>query len=315
MLLLLIGAFVMVPSLLNFRSVGTWIVLGAFVVVLTVAITVGDNLAVRPLLRDVPRSAQKIRLTNMVRRQGEAMSVTALVIFTLIFVVAGTTNAYQALTSERGTAFGVIGAICFALFAIAFAGMLVAKLRARRAIPVSELTVERLAAQLTRMELGWNVVAVAVGVLVVIAGVAGLLALLFHQSGTVSAQTFTIRNAKGDIAARFTETDGLPSLHLYDGDKKLRAILTVAADGPPSLTFYDGDKKSRATIVIHKDNPFIILKDANGNLRWSAFVTERGPYLGLSDSKGTVRWSVSVDDGGAHVRAFDASGKELPTQK
>jgi hypothetical protein len=90
---------------------------------------------------------------------------------------------------------------------------------------------------------------------------------------------------------------------------------TPTADGPPSLTFYDGDKKSRATIVIHKDNPFIILKDGNGNLRWSAFVTERGPYLGLSDSKGTVRWSVSVDDGGAHVRAFDASGKELPTQK
>jgi hypothetical protein len=65
MLLLLAAAFVIVPSLLNFRSVETWLVLGAFVVVLTIPITVSDYLTVRPLLRDIPRSSQKIRLSDM----------------------------------------------------------------------------------------------------------------------------------------------------------------------------------------------------------------------------------------------------------
>ena len=132
MVVLLVAAFIMVPSLLDFRSVATWLVLGAFVVVFTIAIVVGDHLAVRPLLRDVPRSSQKIIMTDMLRRQGEAMSVRALVIFTLIFLVAGVANTYQALTSVRGNPFAAIGAIIFALFAIAFAGMLVAKLRARQ---------------------------------------------------------------------------------------------------------------------------------------------------------------------------------------
>ena len=63
LLLVVIG-----PSLLNFLSVATWLIVGGFVVVWTILTVVGGHLAVRPLLRDVPRSSQQIALTMLQRR-------------------------------------------------------------------------------------------------------------------------------------------------------------------------------------------------------------------------------------------------------
>jgi hypothetical protein len=351
MLLLLAAAFVMVPSLLNFRSVEIWLVLGAFVVVLTTAITVSDYLTVRPLLRDIPRSSQKIRLSDMLGRQGEAMSVRALVILTLIFVIGVAANVFLALTSVRGNPFAAIAAVALALSAIAFGGMLVGKLRARPMGAESEPTIEHLAARLNRMERASNVVALGLVGLVVLAAIAGgMLAYLFDQSSNALVQSFALRNAKGDIVARLTVgSDDLPVLLLNDGDKKTRAAvglrsIGLRSNGTPFMSLYDANGKSRwlATVGEGNQGPRLDLLDVNGKIRWSANVndvsdvargsdlrlsnadgsvgwfarvTDRGSELRLSDAKGKIRWLVSVDDGGAHVRTFDAAGMELPTQK
>jgi hypothetical protein len=346
MLLLLAAAFVIVPSLLNFRSVETWLVLGAFVVVLTIPITVSDYLTVRPLLRDIPRSSQKIRLSDMLGRQGEAMSVRALVILTLIFVIGVAANVFLALTSVRGNPFPAIAAVALALSAIAFGGMLVAKLRARPMGAESEPTIEHLAARLNRMERASNVLALGLVGLVVLAAIAGgMLAYLFDQSSNALVQSFALRNAKGDIVARLTVgSDDLPVLLLNDGDKKTLAAVGLRSNSTPFLSLYDADGKSRwlATVGEGNQGPRLDLLDVNGKIRWSANVndvsdvargsdlrlsnadgsvgwfarvTDRGSELRLSDAKGKIRWLVSVDDGGAHVRTFDAAGMELPTQK
>jgi hypothetical protein len=358
--LLLAAAFIMFPSSLNVRSVQAWLVWGAFVVLITIAISVSDYLTVRPLLRDVPRSSQKIALTDMLGRQGEAMSVRALAIFTLIFVIGTAGQTYQALTSVRLGALVAISAVAFAWLAFVFGRMLVAKLRARydsssetsSSIGEPDLTIDRLAAKLDGVERASNFVALGLVGLVVFAAIAGgmLMYLLDRASNApvqsnISVQSFTLRNAKGDIVASLSAgSDGLPVLILYDGDKNFRAAVGLRNNGTPFLSLSDANGKSRwlATVGEGTQGPRLQLLDVNGTPRWSANVndvndkvrgadlrltnadggggwfarvTDRGSELTLSDAKGTVRWSVSVDDGGAHVRTFDAAGKELPAQK
>jgi hypothetical protein len=344
--LLLAVAFVMVPSLLNFRSVETWLVLSAFVVGLTIIITLGDYLTVRPLLRNVPRSSQKIRLSHMLARQGEVMSVRALVILTLIFVIGVAANVFLALTSVRGNPFAAIGAISLALLAIVFGGMLAAKLRTKQASTESEPTIEHLAARLNVVERASNGVALGLVGIVVLAAIAGgMLAYLFDQSSNASVRSLDLRNAKGDIVARLSVGfDDLPVLALFDGDKNIRAAVGLRNNGTPFLSLNDADRKPRwlATVGEGGQGPRLQLLDVNGTARWSANVndvndiargadlrltnadggagwfarvTDRGSELRLSDAKGKIRWSVSVDGDGAHVRTFDAAGKELTTQK
>ena len=132
MVLLVIAAFLAYPSLLNARSLTTWLVLGAFIVVFTIVITMSDHLAVRPLLHDLPRSTQKISFADMIERQSQTMSVKALAIFIAIFVLAAAAGAIEALTASRPNAFLGLGAIVFTAFAVAFLAMLIMKLRARR---------------------------------------------------------------------------------------------------------------------------------------------------------------------------------------
>jgi hypothetical protein len=129
-MLLMGAALVMNPNLLMAPSVETAIVFAMFMGIVAAAITACDHLCVRSLLRDVPRSSQKIGLGEMMWNQSKAMSVKALVIFTTIFLLAATANTVQALTGLRGGMVVALGAIVFALFAAGFIVMLIAKLRA-----------------------------------------------------------------------------------------------------------------------------------------------------------------------------------------
>jgi hypothetical protein len=131
--LLLVAVFFLYPSLLNARSLVTWLAFGAFIVAFTYIITIGDHLAVRPLLHDLPRSSQKISFADMMERQSQIMSVRALVIFIAIFVAAAAAGAIEAFTAARPSPFSAAGAVAFALFALAFLAMLVIKLRTKPA--------------------------------------------------------------------------------------------------------------------------------------------------------------------------------------
>ena len=96
--------------------------------VFTIVITEIDYLNIRPLLRDLPRSSQKITLADMVRNQADASSVKALSILTSIFVFAAATNMLQSFATG-GSVLGAIVAIMFVALAAVFAGMLVARLQ------------------------------------------------------------------------------------------------------------------------------------------------------------------------------------------
>src|SRR4051812_5890685 len=154
--LVMATAFIMFPSSLNVRSVQAWLVWGALVVLITGAIALSDYLTVRPLLRDLPRSSQKTRLTDMLARQGEAMSVRALAILTLIFSIGTANQTYQALTSVRLGALAAIGAAAFAWLAFNYGVMLLCKLQTRSnsssetssSIGEPDLTIDRSAVKL-----------------------------------------------------------------------------------------------------------------------------------------------------------------------
>jgi hypothetical protein len=357
MLLLLIAAFIAFPPLLNPRSVEAWLIWGVVILTFTIASAVSDHLIVGPLLRDVPRSSHKIGLTGILRRQSEPMSVKALAIVTLTFLICAMAQTYNAFTSGAA-ALMAISVIAFAWLAFVSGGILIARLRApsddsterNSTMDGPDLAIERLAARLNGVERASKFAARGLIVLAVLAAIAGgvLLYLLDRASNaavqtSASAQAFTMRNAKGDIAARLNVVSDVPMLTLFDGNKNLRAALGLRDNGTPFLSLTDANGKPRwlATVGEGNQGARLQLIDANGTPRWSANandvndlvrgadlrltnadggvgwfarVTDRGSELRLSDTKGNVRWSVSVDDGGAHVRTFDAAGKELPTQ-
>jgi hypothetical protein len=357
MLLLLIAAFIAFSPLLNPRSVEAWLIWGAVVLTFTIANAVSDHLIVGPLLRHVPRSSQKIGLTEILRRQAEPMSVKALAIFTLTVLICAMAQTYNAFTS-RSAALMAVSVIAFAWLAFVSGGILIAKLRApsddsseRNSIMGEpDLAIDCLAARLNGVERASNFAARGLIVLAVLAAIAGgVLMYLFDRASnasvqsSASVQSFTLRNAKGDIVARLSVVSDVPMLALFDGNKELRADVGLRDNGTPFLSLNDAKGKPRwlATVGEGDQGPRLQLIDVNGTPRWSANandvndlvrgadlrltnadggvgwfarVTDRGSELRLSDTKGNVRWSVSVDDGGAHVRTFDAAGKELPTQ-
>jgi hypothetical protein len=130
---LMVATLVMDPTLLSSLSVKTFVVFGTFAVVMAGAITAADYLTVRPLIRDLPRTSQKISIADMLRSQGAAMSTKSLVIITLFFVALAAHHTFEWLTSAGGHGFRAIVVLNFVLLAAMFGGMLIAKLRSRNA--------------------------------------------------------------------------------------------------------------------------------------------------------------------------------------
>lgn len=130
--ILVMAVFAMMPSLLRLPGIGTALVLAGFVVVMTVAIFVGDYLTVRPLLQGIPRTPRRFSQRDMMRTQYEVMSVRSLSIFTAIFVLALLACLVDWVLSPRNGTLTLISLASNTVFAVLFGGMLIAKLRAQR---------------------------------------------------------------------------------------------------------------------------------------------------------------------------------------
>jgi hypothetical protein len=325
--LLLALTFVMIPSSLNFRLVEAWLVSGALVALITGAIALSDYLTVRPLLRDIPRSSQKIKVSEMLTRQGKAMSVRALAICTLIFVIATAAQTYQGLTSVRLGALALIGVIASAWLAFVFGGMLIAKLRAADdssgetigTIDEPEVTIDSLAARLKSVERASKVVALGFVALVIFAAVAGgIFVHLLNSTSNAEAsiERFALRNANGDILALLSVgSDGLPAISLFDDKKNIRAVIGVRNSGTPFLSLIDANHKPRwlATVGDGDQGPRLQLLDVKGTARWSANVNDvsdvaRGADLRLTNADGGGGWFARVSDRGSELRLSDAKG-------
>ena len=324
LVLLVFAALLLVPQLRSGR-LETWLWLGGLVILFTPIFGVSDYLAVRPLLRDLSRTNQKVRLADMWRTQSEAMSVRALAILTLIFVASAASQTAQALASANLGALAALGAAIFVLLGITFGAMLVHKLSPKPVLLSTEMTVEQLTTQLHGMERAWRFVGFSLVGLIVSTGLAAaVIGYLLDQTLTLrhallnrfdeaSVQALTLRNDQGDRAARLhVNAEGSPSVQLYDKQKKIRAAIGMRDNtGNPFFVLEDANGKLRWYAGLVNQGPLLALSDANDQTRLAAGVNDRGPYLTLSDSAGKVRWSIAVDEAGARVKTFDASGKEM----
>jgi hypothetical protein len=306
MLVLLVAAFVAAPSLLRLDSVGTWAWLGGFVLVFTVVVVESDYLNVRPLLRDLPRSTQRITFGDMARNQAAASSVKALAIFTGIFVFAATTNMLQSLVAG-GSVLGAISAVMFVGLAILFAGMLAARLQTPEpAAAAAEPTIAGLSARLDRMErvnrgLGWSLAAVGiVAVLLVPFAVLTLLQsrLLSLNVQSLGAERVQVRNPSGErVATLFVAADGMPSLIMYDAKGKQRLNIALNSSGSPYVALTDADARLRATLGLNNDqDPNLLFVDAQAKVRTSVGVRGGVPSLWLADAQGKLRAELGLDN-------------------
>ncbi len=130
MAMLQASVYFTVPSLLDSRSLAAWLELGGFVIVFMIAGAICNGLIMRPLLRDLPRTSQKMSQVDKLRSQSEAMSIRALSILTLLLALAAAANILITFTASNASLFAAVGAILCAAAALVFFGMLIAKLRA-----------------------------------------------------------------------------------------------------------------------------------------------------------------------------------------
>lgn len=332
LILMLAAVFVAFPSSRKAGSYQTWLVWCAFMVLFTGVIGVSDYLTIRPMLRELSRSSQKIALTEMITGQAEAMSVRALAILTLIFAVGTAGQTYSAMTSVRLGLLAAIGAIAFAVLTFVFGAMLFAKLgmpydsSSEKSGTVEDLQfqVDALTSRLYGLERASNFGALGLMGLVVLAALtSGAMMYLFDRESTVPAQgnaslqNITVHNSKGDIVAHASGvgSDGLPVLGLFDGDKSLRAAAGLRNGGTPFLSLNDAVGKSRwlATVGDGTQGPRRQLFDINGTARWSANVNDvndavRGADLRLTNADGGGGWFARVTDRGSELRLSDSKG-------
>src|SRR5262245_23830074 len=134
MMALMVAAIVMNPALLIMLRTSSLIgalVIGSFGVLTGAAIMACDHLSVRSLLRDLPRSSQRIGYIEMMRSQGKAMSTTAIATFAVLLALCAGGQIYLALTSLRTDWLVVISGTACAALAASFVGMLVVQMRTR----------------------------------------------------------------------------------------------------------------------------------------------------------------------------------------
>lgn len=129
MAMLQITVYLVTPSLLDLQSLAAWLELGGFVIVFMVIGTICNNLILRPLLHDLPRTSQKISLVDKLRSQSEAMSIRALSILTLMSALGTAASTAILFTASTITLFAALGAILCGASALVFFGMLMTKLR------------------------------------------------------------------------------------------------------------------------------------------------------------------------------------------
>jgi hypothetical protein len=119
---------------------------------------------------------------------------------------------------------------------------------------------------------------------------------------SVTAESFAVQSAKGDIVAQFSAgRDGSPSIAFLDANKKVRLMVWVGASGP-SVSLLDPQEVSRATLSLNeKSDPSLTMSNAD-KLPRSVFAIDNGGSghlvlygtaggLDLTARDGRVRWT------------------------
>lgn len=121
--------------------------------------------------------------------------------------------------------------------------------------------------------------------LVVIAGVG-----MSAGQRVVEASGFVLRDAEGRARAQLAESNGVPSLSLYDEAGTVRLALAVDREGP-IINLFSPSGQPRAVLAERESRSFLVLRDADGAPRAAIAVQESGqPSLYLLDEALNPIW-------------------------
>jgi hypothetical protein len=179
----------------------------------------------------------------------------------------------------------------------------------------SQQTIEQLKSRLARAEAQMKALKFTVPAFAGLAIVAIFMQLdkpTVISAKSVNAESFSVRNARGDIVAQMSAgSDGSPSIFFLDANKKIRLIASVSASGP-SVSLLDPEQVYRATLSLNdKSDPSLTMSNAD-KLTRSVFAIDEGGSghlvlygtaggLDLAANDGRVRWTPLS---GAPVDAF-----------
>ena len=171
----------------------------------------------------------------------------------------------------------------------------------------TQQTMEQLKSRLERAEsqMKWLRFAVmGLSALIVVA-----LFMQWHKPTVISvksvfAESFAVRNAKGDIVAQMgADSDGSPSIAFRDANNKIRLMASISASGP-SVSLFDPQQVPRAMLSLNENSdPSLTMSNAD-KLTRSVLAIDKGGSghlvlygsaggLDLAANDGRVRWTPS----------------------
>ena len=117
----------------------------------------------------------------------------------------------------------------------------------------------------------------------------------YSKNGSMFAKYFTTPRAELSL-----NSDGQPSLRLWDKNKKIRSALLLSLDGQPFLQFHDKNEKCRAGLSLSSDDqPYLTLSDKNTKVRAALSLSPDGqPHLRFWDKNEKGRAALSLNPNG-----------------
>jgi hypothetical protein len=188
----------------------------------------------------------------------------------------------------------------------------------------TELTIDRLAARVERLEGSVNPLRLLIPLLLLF--ILALGALHTFQSwmafaadtvitGSVTTGSIALRNATGGIVALLSSEDGLPQITLFDAQKKVRLTIGLAQNGRPALSLLDPEQGARAVLSLNdQQDPSLTMFNAEKLPRAIIDLDTSGSgYLHLSGGKGGI--NLSAFAGKMTWNPVGEAAQDIPVQR
>jgi hypothetical protein len=135
------------------------------------------------------------------------------------------------------------------------------------------------------------------------------------SSSKLVTHTLSIVDSSGHERMVLSTKDGLPYIHLMDGDKKTRVSLYLYGDGERGgINIYNSNKKAVAELFEPNDVPgaMMMVNDETGSRRASMGISKEGtPALWFYAPDGkTVQAAMFISPYGPDLRLSDRSGQQ-----
>lgn len=252
-------------------TVGEVIVMFALAVVsLLICVQTWYVLTVKPVIADLPQSAERISYRDRLDAMRKSISQQSWLMAGAVWSVVCVLNVHFLLSQTHGARhldllngstftklfMAILSALLAArFFYLEFSG---AKSNIDESADVgSESIMDRVARRLERVESDNRRLRRALVGVVALCGILAVGGVLFSDlmPRIVDADRIVLRNSKGETALLLgVGKNDMPSVGLYDAEHNARMIFGLADTGSPSLGFYGPGGKLRRTFAIGADD-------------------------------------------------------------